>query len=163
MKRTTSLASARFSGVCLATAALAALPLSAFAQQLPDYSYVGLGGGDDGFVINSKITLGDNFSIRPSVATDFDFDDSEDVSYLLPITYDLNAVDGGGRVYPFVGAGLGGDLGDDSTIDFAITGGVDYRFANRWVANGAVNYLPFADGDEVDFSLGVGYTFGGSY
>ena len=163
MTRTTRFTSVRLACAGLATAALAALPLSASAQQLPDYNYVGLGGGDDGLIINSKLTLGDNFSIRPSVATDFDFDDSEDVSYLLPVTYDLNAVDGGGKVYPFVGAGIGGDLGDDSTVDFAITGGVDYRFADRWVANGAVNYLPFSDSDEVDFSLGVGYTFGGSY
>ena len=167
MTHITRLASVRLASACLAsvglaTAALAALPLSASAQQLPDYNYVGIGGGDDGLVINSKFTIGDNFSVRPSVATDFDFDGSEDVSYLLPITYDLNAVDDADRIYPFVGAGIGGDLGDDSTIDFAIAGGVDYRFTDRWVANGTVNYLPFADGDEVGFSLGVGYTFGGS-
>ena len=162
MTRTTRLDSVRFAGVGLATAALVALPFSASAQQLPDYNYVGLGGGGDGLVINSKFAIGDNFSVRPSVATDFDFDDSEDVSYLLPITYDLNAVDAAGTVYPFVGAGIGGDLGDDSTVDFALTGGLDYRFTDRWVANGTVNYLPFTDGDEVGFSLGVGYTFGDS-
>lgn len=158
MKRTLGLVS-----IGLVTAVLVALPLEASAQQLPDYSYVGIGGGDDGFVVNGKLTLGDNFSIRPSVATDFDFDDSEDVSYLLPVTYDFNAVNEAGNVYPFAGAGIGGDLGDDSTVEFALTGGVDYRFSDRWVANGSVNYLPFADGDEVDFTVGVGYVFGSSF
>ena len=153
MKRTVGLVS-----VGLA-AALVGFPLNASAQQLPDYSYVGIGGGDDGFVTNGKITLGDNFSVRPSVATDFDFDDGEDVSYVLPLTYDFNAVDTEGDVYPFVGAGIGGELGDDSTIEFALTGGVDYRLGDRWVANGSVNYLPFADSDEVGFILGVGYVF----
>jgi opacity protein-like surface antigen len=145
--------------VSLFTTALLALPLGAVAQQTPDYHYVGVGGGDNGFVINGKIMLFDNVSIRPSIATDFDFDDSEDVSYVLPITYDFNAVDQDGRLYPFLGAGIGGDIGNESTIDFALTGGVDYRISDRWVANGAVNYLPFADGDEVGFTLGIGYTF----
>lgn len=140
-------------------AALVGFPLNASAQQLPDYSYVGIGGGDDGFVVNGKLTLDDNLSVRPAVATDFGFDDGEDVSYVLPLTYDFNAVDAEGNVYPFVGAGIGGELGNDSTVEFALTGGVDYRLGDRWVANGAVSYLPFADGDEMSFTVGVGYIF----
>jgi hypothetical protein len=146
--------------VGFASAALLALPVKTSAQALPDYNYLGLGGGDDGLVVNGKFTLSDNVSVRPSVATDFDFDDGEDVSYLLPITYDFNAINASDSVYPFVGAGIGGDLGgDDNTVEFALTGGVDYRMGDRWVANGSVNYLPFADSDEVGFTLGVGYTF----
>ncbi len=155
MKRTLSLLSAG-----LVSAVLLALPLKASAQQLPDYNYVGIGGGDDGFVVNGKLTLNDNISVRPSVATDFNFNDSEDVSYLLLLTYDLNAVDANGSVYPFVGTGIGGGLGNNSTVEFALSGGVDYRISDRWVANGAVSYLPFADSNEVGFTLGVGYTFG---
>lgn len=147
--------------VSLITAALVAFPLKASAQQLPDYNYVGVGGGDEGFVINGKLTLGDNFSVRPSVATDFDFDDAEDVSYLLPVTYDFNAVNEGGNLYPFLGAGIGGDIGEDSTVEFALTGGADYHFNERWVANGSIRYLPFADSDEVGFTVGVGYVFDG--
>lgn len=143
----------------LVMAALVALPLKASAQQAPDYSYFGIGGSDDGFVVNGKLTLGDNFSVRPSVATDFDGSDGEDVSYVLPITYDFNALDRESRVYPFLGAGIGGDIGDDSTVEFALTGGVDYRLSDRWVANGSVNYLPFADSNEVGFTVGVGYIF----
>lgn len=153
MKRTVGLVSVSL------VAALASFPLNASAQQLPDYSYVGVGGGDDGFVVNGKLTLGENLSVRPSVATDFDFDDGEDVSYVLPLTYDFNAVDADGNVYPFVGAGIGGELGGDSTVEFALTGGVDYRLGDHWAANGAVNYLPFADSDEVGFTVGVGYIF----
>ncbi len=159
MKRTVGFASVGFASVGLAIAALLAFPLKASAQQLPDYSYVGIGGSDDGFVINGKVTVYDNLSIRPSVATDFDFDDGEDVSYLLPLTYDFNAVDPDGNLYPFVGTGIGGTLGSDSSVDFALTAGLDYRVGDRWVANGAVNYLPFAETDEVDFTLGVGYVF----
>lgn len=158
MKRTFGFVSV----VSLVTATLVSLPMSASAQQLPDYNYVGIGGGDDGFVVNGKVTLGDNVSVRPSIATDFDFDDSEDVTYLLPITYDFNAVDEAGNFYPFVGAGIGGDIGDDSTVEFALTGGADYHISDRFVANGAVHYLPFADSDEVGFTVGVGYLFGGT-
>jgi len=162
MTRTLKLAPVGLVFAGFVSAGLFAFPLKASAQQLPDYNYVGICGGDDGFVLNGKLTVGDNLSIRPAVATDFDFDDGEDVSYLLPLTYDFNAVDTAENVYPFVGTGIGGELGDDSTIEFAVTGGIDYRISDRWVANGSVSYLPFAEGDDADFILGVGYTFGGS-
>ena len=146
--------------LAIAAAALLALPFGAQAQVSPDYNYVGIGGGDDGFVVNSKFSLYDNISIRPEVATDFDFNDSEDVSYLVPITYDFNAVGNQDMQFnPFVGAGVSGDIGDDSDVDFALVAGADYRFADKYVANGSVNYAPFADDDEVGFTLGVGYLF----
>ncbi|MBE9103366.1 hypothetical protein [Vacuolonema iberomarrocanum] len=143
----------------LLATALLAFPLKASAQQMPDYNYVGVGGSDNGFVINGKFIVHDNISVRPSVATDFEFDDEEDVSYLLLATYDLNAVDQEGRLYPFAGAGIGGDIGDDSTVEFALAGGVDYRISDRWFANGSINYLPFADEDEVSLILGIAHTF----
>ncbi|MEM9947899.1 MAG: hypothetical protein AAF810_17815, partial [Cyanobacteria bacterium P01_D01_bin.36] len=76
----------------IAAAALLSVSSGAFAQEAPSYNYVGIGGGDDGFVVNGKLSIADNVSIRPEVATDFDFDDDEDVSYLVPITYDFNSV-----------------------------------------------------------------------
>lgn len=156
MKRTTGLVA-----IGLAMAALAATPLAVSAQQRPAYDYIGVGGGDNGLVLNGKATLGDNLSVRPSLATEFDFDGDTDASYLLPVTYDFNAVDAAGKLFPFVGLGIGGELGDDNTIEFALTGGTDYRINDRWVANGSVNYLPFADSGEVDFTIGIGYVFGG--
>ena len=144
----------------LAAAALMAVPFSAQAQEAPSYNYVGIGGGDNGFVVNGKLSVADNVSIRPEVATDFDFGDSEDVSYLVPITYDFNTVGTNRSAFnPFVGAGVAGDIGDDSDIDFALVAGTDYRFADRYVANGSVNYRPFADDNEVGFTVGIGYLF----
>ncbi|MGB7087662.1 MAG: hypothetical protein WBD47_19030 [Phormidesmis sp.] len=144
----------------IAAAALLAAPFGAHAQEAPSYNYVGIGGGDDGFVVNGKLSVADNVSIRPEVATDFDFNDSEDVSYLVPVTYDFNTIGTGRTAFnPFLGAGVAGDIGDDSTVDFALVGGADYRFAERYVANGSVNYAPFADNDEVGFTVGLGYLF----
>ncbi|MGB7085381.1 MAG: hypothetical protein WBD47_07500 [Phormidesmis sp.] len=144
----------------LAAAALLAVPFGAHAQEAPSYNYVGIGGGDDGFVVNGKLSVADNVSIRPEVATDFDFNDSEDVSYLVPVTYDFNTIGTGRTAFnPFVGAGVAGGIGDDSTVDFALVTGADYRFADRYVANGSVNYAPFADNDEVGFTVGLGYLF----
>ena len=60
---------------------------------------------------------------------------------------------------PFVGAGVSGSIGDDSDVDLALVAGADYRFAQRYVANGSVNYTPFGDNNEVGFTVGVGYLF----
>ena len=147
----------------LAAAALFAIPFGANAQSIrttgADYNYIGIGGGDDGFSVNSKFSVSNNISIRPEVATDFDFDDSEDVSYLVPVTYDFTVGQGRATFNPFVGAGVSGSIGDDSDVEFATVAGVDYRFANNYVANGSIDYAPFADDDEVGFNLGIGYTF----
>jgi hypothetical protein len=144
----------------LAAAALLAVPFGAHAQTAPDYNYVGIGGGNNGAVLNGKLTVSDNVSIRPEVATDFDFNDGEDVSYLVPITYDFNSV--GTENYqfnPFLGAGVSGAIGNDSTADFSLIAGSDYRFAQKYVANGSVNYAPFADNNEVGFTVGVARIF----
>lgn len=144
----------------LTAAVLAAAPLNAFAQEAPDYNYFGVGGGDEGFTVNGKVTLSDSLSVRPAVSTDFDFDDGEDVTYVLPITYDFNSVDPGGRLYPFLGAGINGELGDDSSLEAAVTGGADYRVNDQWLVNGSVVWSPFQDGsDDVDFMAGIGYSF----
>ena len=129
------------------------------AAVAPSYNYIGIGGGDDGFSVNSKFSVFNNLSIRPEVATDFDFDDSEDVSYLVPVTYDFTVGQGRATFNPFVGAGVSGSIGDDSDVEFATVAGVDYRFANNYVANGSIDYAPFADDDEVGFNLGIGYAF----
>lgn len=144
----------------LAAVVLAAAPLTAFAQEVSDYNYVGIGGGDEGFAINGKVSLSEHLSVRPAVSTDFDFDGDDDVAYVLPITYDFNSVDPSGRLYPFLGAGINGEIGDDSTIEAAVTGGADYRVTEKWLVNGSVVWSPFQDGsDDVDFIAGIGYSF----
>ncbi|MEL6553517.1 MAG: hypothetical protein AAFQ63_08670 [Cyanobacteria bacterium J06621_11] len=146
--------------LAIAAAALLSASSGAFAQEVPSYNYVGIGGSEDGFLVNGKLSVADNISIRPSIATDFDFDDDEDVSYLVPITYDFNTIGNGRTAFnPFIGAGVSGDIGDDSDVEFSLVAGTDYRFAQNYVVNGAVNYSPFADEDEVGFTAGIGYLF----
>jgi hypothetical protein len=144
----------------LAAAVLLAVPSGAFAQTAPNYNYVGIGGGDDGFVVNGKLSVADNISIRPEVATDFDFEDGEDVSYLVPLTYDFNTIGTGNyAINPYLGAGATGGIGEDSTVEFALVAGADYRIARNYVANGSINYAPFADSDEIGFTVGIGRIF----
>lgn len=150
------------SALGLATAAVLGAPTLASAQTASDYSYVGIGGTEEGFAVNGKVSLIDNLSVRPAVSTDFDFNDGDDVDYVLPITYDFDAIDSRGRLYPFLGAGIAGELGEDSTIDVAVTGGADYRLSERWLVNGSVVWSPFEDDDsseDVGFVAGVGYSF----
>ena len=159
----------KFSRIALAlsvaAAALFAVPFGAQAQSIrtaeaPNYNYVGIGGGDNGFSVNGKFSVSDNVSIRPEVATDFNFNDSEDVSYLVPITYDFNTIGQGRAAFnPFVGAGVSGDIGNNSNVDFTTVVGTDYRFARNYVANGSINYSPFANDNEVGFNLGVARAF----
>ncbi|PZO59603.1 MAG: hypothetical protein DCF15_03465 [Phormidesmis priestleyi] len=146
--------------LAIAAAALIAIPFGAQAQQSPDYSYVGLAGGDNGLTVNSKISVYDNVSLRPEVSTDFTYNDDRDLSFFVPVTYDFNSVGSGRTAFnPFIGAGVAGDIGNNSRTDFALTAGADYRFANRYVANSSVHYKPFADSNELDFTAGIGYTF----
>ncbi|MBX2865990.1 MAG: YadA-like family protein [Leptolyngbyaceae cyanobacterium MAG.088] len=144
----------------LTAAVLAAAPLTASAQTPGDYNYVGIGGSDEGFVVNGKLSLSENLSVRPAVSTDFDFDGDADVAYVLPITYDFTSLDPNGRLNPFLGAGINGEIGDDSSVEAAVTGGADYRFNDQWLVNGSVVWSPFNNGsDDVDFIAGIGYSF----
>ena len=144
----------------LAAAAIVAAPLAANALTPPDYNYVGIGGSDEGFAVNGKITIHDNLSVRPALSTDFNFGDSDDFSYVVPLTYDFNALDPQGRLFPWLGAGVNGDIGDNSDVEFAVTGGADYRINQHFLVNGSVVWSPFQnDGDEVGFVAGVGYSF----
>jgi outer membrane protein W len=78
----------------------------------------------------------------------------------VPITYDFNSVGTDNYQFnPFLGAGVTGAIGENSNTEFAVVAGADYRFANKYVANGSVNYAPFADNDEVGFTVGVARIF----
>jgi hypothetical protein len=41
----------------LAAATLLAVPFGAFAQTAPNYNYVGIGGGDDGFLVGCDLNI----------------------------------------------------------------------------------------------------------
>lgn len=138
-----------------AMAAIAATAGTASAQSANDYNYVGIGGSDEGFVINGKATLTRNLSLRPAVLTDF-----SDVTFLIPVTYDFAPITeaGGDGLLPFAGAGVRIDTEGSDNFSLLLNGGVDYRINERWVANGSVN-LSFIGDTEFDFILGIGYTF----
>ncbi len=147
----------------LTAATMAALPMAANAQDAStDYNYIGAGVGisdDIGLSINSKVTVADNISVRAGVISDLDFngDDGETV-FLLPVTYDFNAVTPNGRLLPYLGGGLAVSTEGSTSVGPMLTGGVDYRITDRIVANGAVN-VSFYNNTQVNGSVGLGYTF----
>lgn len=128
-------------------------------------NYIGIGGSNDGVVVNGSYALGDNFSIRPEVFTNARGDNNgRGTAVLAPITYDFNARTGSGtgvgqNLHPFLGVGPGVTTGDGTTnAQLVATAGTDYRLSNRYTADASVNYLPF-DNERTDFVAGVGYNF----
>lgn len=158
---------ARFiSLAALAIAGTVALASSASAQTSPtDYNYVGVGVGvgelgdsDLGLAVNSKITVGNQVSVRPGLITDFDFSDDGQTSFMLPVTYDFNPITQNGKLLPYAGGGVAAKTGDDSDIAPLLTAGIDYRVTDKVTLNGAVNWSIYED-SEVNGVVGVGYTF----
>ena len=150
----------------LAAASMAALPMTANAQEKPtDYNYVGagvgiggLGNSNLGLSVNGKVTVGDNISVRPGVISDLNFSDSGETVFLLPVTYDFNAVTDNGRLLPFAGAGLSVSTEGEGAVGPLLTAGVDYRITDRVVANGTVNWSIYGN-SQVNGTVGLGYTF----
>jgi hypothetical protein len=136
-------------------------------------SYIGVGGniglgdgdtalGETSFAIFSKIGITSNISARPAVLIE------DNPTILLPVTLDfIPAVtnitedvsgDLGVRVSPYVGAGIAISTGDDSTVNFLATGGVDVPITENVSGTLAVNATLF-DNPAVGLLLGVGYNF----
>ncbi len=132
-------------------------------------SYIGIGGaigltgdtgiGQGGFLINSKIGLTRNVSVRPSVII------GEDADFLIPLTYDfiLQSADPFRPIpfAPFLGGGIAFSTDGDNDIGFLLTGGADFPLSRQFVANATVNAGFFGDSTSVGISLGVGYQFSG--
>lgn len=140
------------------------------------YSYIGIGGniglsddsrdnspesplGRGSFVINGKIGLTPNLSIRPAAVINSDAD------ILVPITYDFRIP---GRdpfeVSPFVpyaGAGVMVSTQRDNNVGFLLSGGVDYRISPEWTANGSLNLGFLEQQTNIGLILTIGYTFPG--
>jgi opacity protein-like surface antigen len=139
----------------LAVSAVAATAGQAAAQSVNDYNYIGVGGSDEGFVVNGKVTLTKNLSLRPAAMTEFD-----DFTVLIPVTYDFSPLSASAedRLLPFAGAGVRIDTEGDNNFGLLVNGGADYRITDKWVANGSAN-VSFLGETEFDFILGVGYSF----
>ena len=126
-------------------------------QPIKGSNYIGVGGSNDGAVVNGKYSLSNNFSVRPEVFTSARGNNGDrGVSVLAPVTYNFNGNDG--RVQPFVGAGAGVTTGDATKVQLVTTAGADLRLGDRYALNGSVNYIPF-DQQRVNFVAGLGYRF----
>ncbi|MDV2992573.1 MAG: hypothetical protein N4J56_002227 [Chroococcidiopsis sp. SAG 2025] len=107
----------------------------------------------------SKIGLLNYLSVRPAVVI------IDDPAVLIPITYDFNlrtaeALDETFSIVPYLGGGIGIKTGEDSSVGFLLTGGIDVPLGSQFTANAAVNAL-FGDDTDVGISVGVGYNFSG--
>ncbi|MEB3216198.1 MAG: hypothetical protein VKN72_08185 [Nostocales cyanobacterium 94392] len=123
---------------------------------------IGLGGGttlsEGSFAVNSKIGLTNNFSVRPAALI------GDNALFLIPLTLDFpveSVTDTGVQqinVAPYIGAGAAISTGQDSTVGFLISGGVDVPLSPQFTANAGVN-VGFIDDTEVGLMLGIGYNF----
>ena len=154
-----------FSLVAFGLVSAVAFAPAAQAQTPPDYNYVGLGVGvgdlddsDIGLAVNSKLSVGNNVSLRPGAISDLDFTSDGETAFHVPITYDFNAITPNGKLFPYAGAGVAVTTGEDSDVGPLLTAGLDYRVTDKVTFNGAVNWSLFDD-SRVNGVVGVGYTF----
>ena len=117
-----------------------------------------LGDGTNVAVL-SKIGLLNYLSVRPAVVI------VDDPAILIPITYDFNprrteALNETLSIVPYAGAGIGIKTGDDSSVGFLLSAGLDVPLNSQFTATAGVNAL-FGDDTDVGISVGVGYNFSG--
>lgn len=125
-------------------------------QPIQGRNYIGVGGSNDGVVVNGKYALSNNLSVRPEVLTNVRGQDGgRGVAVFAPVTYDFNS---NGRVQPFVGAGAGVTTGDQTSAELVTTAGADVQLGRRYMLNGSVNYLPLNE-QRVDVAGGVAVRF----
>jgi hypothetical protein len=135
-------------------------------------SYVGIAGnigvaggdsslGDGNFAVISKIGLSRTLSVRPAAVI------GDNTTFLLPVTYDFNLQSVTDPfveplpIAPYVGAGAAIKTGgDDSSVAFLVSGGVDVPLNRQFTATASVN-AGFFDQTDVGFLIGVGYNFSG--
>lgn len=132
-----------------------------------DYSYIGLGGnvgvkleqtslGEAAFVINSKIALAQELSLRPAVLFG-----ENDTIFVVPITYDITLKDKDPfkevPYVPFIGGGAVFTTNDNDNAGFLITGGLDYRLSRDFVANISLHTGFIEDSTDMGLVIGVGY------
>lgn len=108
---------------------------------------------DEGFAVFSKIPLTSNLSLRPALLF------TDDVGVLVPVTYDFQIGNSDlPRALPYVGTGISISTGDDSEVDFLLTGGVDIPLSRQFTATAGLNMAPFNSFD-LGILLGVAYNF----
>ena len=133
------------------------------ASSAPAFIGIGadLGTTDEvSFAVISKLALGQQLAVRPSVLI------GEDFAVLVPVTYEFsqfNTEAGRFQVRPYAGVGASYiDQDDSSEVGLLLSGGVDIPISQRFTANAQANYAGiFSDSENFGVTLGVGYNFGG--
>jgi hypothetical protein len=136
-----------------------------------DYGYVGGGVnlgfngneatpiGDIGFLLNAKISLTPNVSLRPA----FIFGDNS--AFLFPVTYDFSLTKDDpfdpSPFVPYVGGGIAFSTEDNNSVGVVLTGGLDYRISSRFVGNAALNVGLMSERTDMGLMLSIGYILTG--
>jgi hypothetical protein len=132
-------------------------------------NYIGIGGnlglsgntalGESAFTVFSKIGVTNNLSFRPAAAI------SNQTVILLPITFDF-PIEPSTTYFtepqisftPYIGGGAAISTGDNSSVGFLLTGGLDVRLSPEFTATAGLN-VGFLDKTDVGLILGIGYNF----
>jgi hypothetical protein len=133
-------------------------------------SYVGVGGnigigsgdtqlGQGSFAVVSKVGLLPSVSVRPA------FLFSDNLTILVPITYDFSFGEGPTEglnfsAAPYLGVGVAISTGDDSDVGLLLSGGIDVPLSSQFTATASVNASVTGEA-AVGILLGVGYNFQG--
>jgi hypothetical protein len=136
-----------------------------------DYGYVGGGVnlgfkgneatpvGDIGFSLNGKIAFTPNISLRPN------FIFGGETAFLFPVTYDFTLTKDdpydSSPFVPYAGGGLALSTDNKNSLGVVLTGGLDYRISDRFVANAALNVGLMSERTDMGLSLNIGYILTG--
>lgn len=130
-------------------------PMSALAQEkTPEQplNYFGIGASNRGAAFESKLSINDRFSVRPTATTKLFEEGDRHATIYVPITYDFGQTSSGLR--PFVGGGAGITT-ENRQFGGVLTTGADYRINKRLTAVGSVNLGLFEDNRDVSAVLGI--------
>jgi hypothetical protein len=105
----------------------------------------------------SKLSLSEQVSLRPSVLI------GDDLSVLVPVTFDLNTYStdvSGFRIIPYAGVGASyQDSSDDENFNLLLSAGADVPLSQQFTLNAQAN-VGVLNGTDFGVTVGVGYNFG---
>jgi hypothetical protein len=128
-------------------------------------SFIGIGGdfgyaGDASFAVISKFSVSDKVSLRPSVLI------GDDLSVLVPVTYDFSSYStdvAGFRFLPYAGVGASyQDSSDNENFNLLLAAGADVPLSRQFTLNAQAN-VGVLNGTDFGVTVGVGYNFGNAF
>ncbi len=123
--------------------------------------FIGIG-ADFGYADNvsfaaiSKLSLSDQVALRPSVLL------GDDLSILVPVTYDFSNYSGevsGFQFLPYAGVGASYQDGDGEDFNLLLAAGADVPLSRQFTLNAQAN-VGVLNGTDFGVTVGVGYNFG---